>query len=657
MAGSPIIDGRDRTQILADLIERAPAYVPEWAIAQDTPAHALLAILARDVEIQAAAENGMPDGARLGFLSALGNSLLPAQSARTPLVFQLMPNAPLDVTLTGDSQVAAKLPPPPPSLLGGSQATTTPPIFSTEGAITLTRAKLAALYSVDPNADTYSDHTAALITGFTLFDQMQPIPHQLYLGHDSLFAISANAEIELSFDLGATHTKNTPPPMLVDWEYLSADGWLPLRIVSDRTARLTQDGRITLHLDCGPDAAKGKVTGIETYWLRGAVSTRVPSGTIGPLPGGYSIAWSESKPIHDARTALTPVTILGTPTTPDGAPNQAVINKVQRSTITLDKSLFGAELGATVVTAGANTFVGRIAGHVGGVTLVLDGVDPGRTVTIPGPGANTATVIAELNGTAVLDQPLIGATNKSPFPALNDAETGNPVGTLAGFEPNFLVPLDSAADFLKGDVVTVDTTTHAAITAVTATSVSLDGRIGAAAQGNQLTLANALPVLRPEGASATGSLPSIDIIRARVGFHQVEPDAGCRRQRHLAARHRQRLLPVRQAAAEIHHLLHRQQGGLSAPGRTGRHSRDAGPDRRGLRRQRQRQPVCNAVDRRVLQRRWLAAARRGAEINRRNPHDDGRRPGQDQLPVSGRLGRHQGQRPVQQMAADPHRRR
>ena len=175
MAGSPIIDRRNRTQILADLIARAPAYVPEWAIAQDTPAYALLAILARDVEIQAAAENGMPDGARIGFLSTLGNSLLPAQSARTPLVFQLMPNAPLDVTLAGDSQVAAKLPPPPPSLLGSAQATPPAPIFSTEGTITLTRAKLSALYSVDPNADIYSDHTAALTTGFTLFDQMQPV--------------------------------------------------------------------------------------------------------------------------------------------------------------------------------------------------------------------------------------------------------------------------------------------------------------------------------------------------------------------------------------------------------------------------------------------------------------------------------------------------
>ena len=190
MAASPIIDGRDRVQILGDLLSRALAYVPEWSVASNTPAYAFLAILARDIEVQAAAENGMPDAARLAFLSTLGNSLLPAQSARTPLMFQLMANAPLDVTLAANSEVAAKLP-PPPSLLGAKQAAAVAPIFSTEGTITLTRAVLTALYSVDPNADTYADHTQALTAGFTLFDRMQPVPHQLYLGHDSLFALSA----------------------------------------------------------------------------------------------------------------------------------------------------------------------------------------------------------------------------------------------------------------------------------------------------------------------------------------------------------------------------------------------------------------------------------------------------------------------------------
>ena len=512
MVAEPIIDGRDRTEILAALLSRAPAYVPEWTVATASPAYAFFAILARAIEIQGVAENGMPDAARLAFLSTLGNSLLPAQSARTPLVFQLMPNAPLDVTLTASSEIAAKLPPPPPSLIGTTQAAATAPLFSTEETITLTRATLTAVYSVDPNADQYFDHTQQLTTGFAFFDQMQPAPHQLYLGHDSVFALSANAEVELSFDLAASHTDSTPPPLLIDWEYLSADGWLPLRLVADQTARLTQDGRITLHLDCGPDAQQGMVNGVNSYWLRGTVSARTPSGTISPLPGGYNITWSQSSSVGTFA-----VTIENTP-----SQNQANIIKILRSTITLDGSLSGANPGATVLRASDNSYVGVIQSVAGGVSLVLDGVDPGRVITID--KINSATVLAELNGTAILDQPLKGAVAGV---ALLDMATGLPIGGLASFVSDFFVGLDSAADFLKGDVVTVDATTHATISQAAANWVTLDGPIENADQANQLILLNALPVLSPDGAGASGALPSVDIIRARVGFTKsnLMPDA------------------------------------------------------------------------------------------------------------------------------------
>jgi hypothetical protein len=507
----PIIDGRNRDQILRDLLARAPGYIPEWLLSDATPAYALLAILARDVEIQATAENGMPGCAQLAFLSTLGNSLLPAQSARTPLIFQLMPNAPMDVTLPENSQIAAKLPPPPPSLLSGSQTPPPAPIFSTEGNITLTRATLTALYSVDPTADTYADHSASQTTGFTLLDNMQPVPHQLYLGHDSLFAIASNAEIDLSFDLGPSHPDATPRPLLIDWEYLSQDGWLPLSIMSDGTARLTQDGKLALRLMCGPDANNDNVNGVSSFWIRGTVSARVPSGVIGPLPGGYVITWDQSPSVNAGAI----VTIYGTPTKQDGSPNQAAIVKVLRSTITLSSSLSGAIAGATVIDAGTSSFVGTIRQISGGLTLVLDGVDPGRSITLD--GTNTATVIAELNGTAILDQPLVGA---APNAVLNDADSKNtnPVGRVVDAGTDFFVSLDTAADFLKGDVVTVDGATHAEITQLEANGVTLKNPIGNADQGNQLTLLNALPVVRAEGAGIPGVLPTIDIIRARVGF-------------------------------------------------------------------------------------------------------------------------------------------
>jgi len=507
----PVIDGRNRSEILSDLLARTVAYVPEWSATTGSPAHAFLSILARDVEIQTESLNGMPDRARLGFLSALGNSLLPAQSARTPLVFELMANAPLDVTLDANSQVAAKLPPPPPSLLGGKQETPTAPIFSTEDTVTLTRAKMVAVYSVDPDADTYADHTQSLGTGFTLFGDMKPIPHQIYIGHGSLLAVSANAAIELAFELAPTHASAPPRPLLIDWEYLSADGWLPLRIDTDQTDRLTHDGRITLRLDCGPDAKKDKVYGIESYWVRGTVSARTPSGTIGPLPAGYYVAWKESPSI-----VHTTVTITGTPPT-----NNATITKFLRSTITLDRPLIGAIPGAIVKEAGTGNFVGVVAGHVGAATLILNGLDVGRTVTID--GTTTATVVAELDGAAILDKPLSGLGNGAP---LIDVADNRPVGEVTAFETDYFIPLDTAADFLKGDVVTVDATMRAYLTKVGKTWVTLDQPITNALQANALILADALPVLRPYGADTSGVLPSIDTIRVRVGFTKtnLKPD-------------------------------------------------------------------------------------------------------------------------------------
>jgi hypothetical protein len=522
MPAVPIIDGRDRSAILADLLARVPGYVPEWSTIEATPAYALLSILARDIEIQAAAENGMPDRARLAFLSALGNSLLPAQAAGTPLVFQLMANAPQDVTLIAGSQIAAKLPPPPPSLLGNATKTSDPPLFSTDTTITLTRAALTTVYSVDPDADTYADHSAALTSGFRFFDAMTPVPHQLYLGHDEMFRLPGSAEIQLSFDLAAAFAKSIPRPLLLDWEYLSADGWLPLRIGDDQTARLTRDGRVVLWLDFGPDAKQEKVGGINSYWIRGTVSARIPSGKVGPLPGGYKITWGPSPTLPVAPSVLD-VTVDGT--------HHARIVAVSQSTVTLDWSLPFARAGAALNTFPGGTFVGRIVRSVGGQSLILDGVDPGRRITVQGTSIS-ATVLDGDGDVAVLDQLLAGITIPKnapppPLPVLVDAESGEVVGTLLSIDAAFTVPLDSGAEFLAGDVVTVDGSTQATVKVAGGRGVTLSGPIGNAVLGNQLALANSLPVLRPEGADTSGVLPSIDTIFARVGFTKSDllPDA------------------------------------------------------------------------------------------------------------------------------------
>lgn len=531
MSSEPIIDGRDRSAIIAALRSRAPGYIPEWQPANSSPAAALLSILARDIEIQAAAENGMPERAQLAFLSALGNSLLSAQAAAAPLVFTLMPNAPTDVTLAVGSQIAAVLPPPPPSLTGGTKATVDAPLFATDETVTLTRAVLTTAYSVDPGSDTYADASTALASGFTFFGTMQPVPHQLYLGHDEMFRLPNQAEIEFSFDLAAAFAKSTPRPLLLDWEYLSSDGWLPLRIGDDQTARLTQNGRVVLWLDLGPDAKQDTIAGVTSYWIRATVSSRIPSGAVGPLPGGYAIAWGPSPsipalpPPHSPIAAFPTVMVQGT----DGT-STAHIVAVDQSTLTLTNGINGAKAGATVIIAPSGPVVGTIVRIVGGQSLTLAGVDPGRNITIAGGG--TATVLGGAGAVAVLDTfltgvPFTGNAPAGPPLAIYDASTSAPIGTLLSIDANYSVPLDSGAEFLIGDSVTVDGNTTASVLSAGGKSVTLSAPIGNATLGNELILANALPVLRPAGADASGVLPSIDTIFARVGFTKsnLAPDA------------------------------------------------------------------------------------------------------------------------------------
>ncbi|MFD2426414.1 hypothetical protein ACFSUI_22995 [Ralstonia solanacearum] len=169
------------------------------------------------------------------------------------------------------------------------------PEFYTEQEITATRGTLAALYSIDPQADLYADHGAVATTGFTVFDAMVPVPHRLYLGHGELFKFTDSAQIDLSFDFanaGAGHASNARRPLLLDWEYLSTDGWQPLTLVDDSTERFTVDGKITLAKFFGPDSKVDSIGGHDSCWIRGTVSSRTPHARIAVEPAGYLVQFT-----------------------------------------------------------------------------------------------------------------------------------------------------------------------------------------------------------------------------------------------------------------------------------------------------------------------------------------------------------------------------
>jgi len=281
---SPTITDRDAAAIRAALAFNRRGYVPEWR-AGDDAGSALHAALARNLEIQGDALNAGPLRLQLDFLESVGCNVLPAQPARAAVVFTLLDTASGDATVPAGCRIGAVLPPPAPSLDGSpGPAPQAAPEFFTEQQITAMRGSLAAVYSIDPQADTYADHTGATPGDFTVFEPTLPVPHRLYLGHAEVFNLAGSAEIVLAFSFGAVAIAPAAGvgqrPLLLDWDYLSADGWLPLELIEDRTVRFTQDGTITLVKRCGPDSKADVIAGVSSCWIRATVSARAPSARI-----------------------------------------------------------------------------------------------------------------------------------------------------------------------------------------------------------------------------------------------------------------------------------------------------------------------------------------------------------------------------------------
>ena len=286
---APVIDNRKQSDVLAELRKNIPGYTPEWAPAEGAAGSALMFIFARYMSILTSGLNQVPNRSLLAFLDMMGTRLLPAQAARSPLVFALMDSATVDPILPANSQVAAPTQPAPPSPPGASEAQQSPPqtvVFATTETISLTRARLASVYSLSPASDEYADHTAHLKKGFTLFDDLQPVEHTIYLGHDHLFDLSDAAEIRLIFNAGITGKSEQPAAQDIlsaiirstrmAWEYLSKDGWLPLKLDSGKTPGLKKDGRVTLRKTCGPAAKEDTIYGHKSFWIRGRLTIPLP---------------------------------------------------------------------------------------------------------------------------------------------------------------------------------------------------------------------------------------------------------------------------------------------------------------------------------------------------------------------------------------------
>ena len=265
-----LIDASAETA-LKELLERLPGYTANWEPTKGTAGWALLQVYARYLQALGERLGQAPEKNRLAFYDMLGLNLLRAQAARAPVVFQSMEQVGHG-RVPGGTQVGAEV--------GGESLT-----FATENDIALAASGLAEVVSVWPGKDAYANHSRAAMGSepFTLFEGLQPIPHEVYLAHDTYFALEGQAIVELHLTLRQAGSE----PLETAWEYWDGEVWRAFKRFAedpaeaeaddsvDGTEGLTRSGIIRLAADCAATERR-RVHGYESFWIRGRLTTPLP---------------------------------------------------------------------------------------------------------------------------------------------------------------------------------------------------------------------------------------------------------------------------------------------------------------------------------------------------------------------------------------------
>ena len=261
---TPPLDARDVDTIARDVRARIAAYVPGWRPTDAGAGDALVQVYARFLKTLADRIDQAPDKNALALFDLLGIELLPAQAARTPVVFTAMPSV-------GDSRV------PERTRVGAKvEGRADPLVFETERAIALASANLTDVFTLWPGRDAYADHSADAVAGraFTLFAALDPVPHALYLAHDQLLALTGKSTVEVRLEL----TTRGAGPVSLAWEYWDGVLWRafkPFRPAATATAAdsvdgslgLTRSGIVRLVADCA-ESEPTAVAGVTARWIR-----------------------------------------------------------------------------------------------------------------------------------------------------------------------------------------------------------------------------------------------------------------------------------------------------------------------------------------------------------------------------------------------------
>ena len=77
----------------------------------------------------------------------------------------------------------------------------------------------------------------------TLFSPLQPVPHQLYLAHDTLFALAGESTVEIEHELATPGSD----PLEIAWEHWDGQVWRPFKPFDSADTTASQDGPMASH--------------------------------------------------------------------------------------------------------------------------------------------------------------------------------------------------------------------------------------------------------------------------------------------------------------------------------------------------------------------------------------------------------------------------
>jgi hypothetical protein len=292
------LDKRNAGELVIELLKRRLGYVPEWTPTQNGADSALIQAAARYWQAIIQRLNQAPLKNKLAFFNTLDIQLIPAQAARSSVVFKLADNA-ADARLPANTRVAA-----PPPAESNDQI-----IFETERATGLASAKLKEVVSLWPGRDAYIDHSADFLAGssFQPFQKrsLNETPHHLYIGHASLLGLAGEVHVQVVFELrtdGSEHLE-------IIWEYWDGKVWRQFKSIApqcdeeaaklDGTNGLQFSGQYLLEADCAK-TEKVEVNKIKSFWIRGRLDEPLPPSSSQILPEVESVklATSIARPIE-----------------------------------------------------------------------------------------------------------------------------------------------------------------------------------------------------------------------------------------------------------------------------------------------------------------------------------------------------------------------